>query len=66
MITWFIGSIFLSVIFIVESWFKIGAIVGVALAIGIIALLFYYGDGPWWYRKDMDIIEQLRELVEKN
>ena len=65
MITWFIGGIFLSVIFIVESWFKIGAIVGVALAIGIIALLFYYGDGPWWYRKDMDIIEQLRELVEK-
>ncbi len=66
MITWFVGGIFLFVIFIVDSWFNIWAIMGVALAIGIIALGYYSGDGPWWYRKDMDIIEQLRELVEKN
>lgn len=66
MITWFVGGIFLFVIFVVESGFNIWAIVGVALGIGIMALLFYYSDGPWWYRKDMDIIEQLRELVEKN
>ncbi len=66
MITWFVGGIFLFVIFIVDSWFNIWAIMGVALAIGIIALGYYYSDGPWWYRKDMDIIEQLRELVEKN
>ena len=66
MITWFVGGIFLFVIFIVDSWFDIWAIMGVALAIGIMALLFYSSDGPWWYRKDMDIIEQLRELVEKN
>ena len=65
MITWFVGGIFLFVIFIVDAWFNIWAIMGVALAVGIMALLFYYSDGPWWYRKDMDIIEQLRELVEK-
>ena len=66
MITWFVGGIFVFVIYLVDSWFNIWAIVGEALAIVIIALLFYYSDGPWWYRKDMDIIEQLRELVEKN
>lgn len=66
MITWFVGGIFLFVIFIVDSWFNIWAIMGVALAIGIIALGYYSGEGPVCYRKDMDIIEQLRELVEKN
>ena len=66
MITWFVGGICIFGIMLVGAGFNIGAIMGVALAIGIIALLFYYSDGPWWYRKDMDIIEQLRELVEKN
>ena len=66
MITWFVGGICIFGIMLVGAGFNIGAIMGVALAIGIIALGYYYSDGPWWYRKDMDIIEQLRELVEKN
>ena len=65
MITWFVGGICIFGIMLVGAGFNIWAIMGVALAIGIMALLFYYSDGPWWYRKDMDIIEQLRELVEK-
>ena len=65
MIAWLVSGIFLFVIFLLESGSHFGAIVGIGLAIGIIVLFFYYGNGPWWYRKDKDIIEQLRELVDK-
>ena len=47
MITWFVGGICIFGIMLVGAGFNIGAIMGVALAIGIIALLFYYSDGPW-------------------
>ncbi len=66
MILWIVGSIFLFAILLVHSGFNIWTIVGVALAIGIIALAYYSGEGPLSYRKDRDIIEQLRELVGKN
>ena len=64
-IGWLVSMVFILGGYILEAGFDFGAIVGVVLAIGIIASLFYYGDGPWWYRKDNDIIEQLRELGEK-
>lgn len=65
MIFWIVGCVCIFGIMLVGAGFDIWAIMGVALAIGIMALLFYSSGGPWWYRKDMDIIEQLRELVEK-
>ena len=54
-----IGGIF------VVSGLDIGAYVGVAIWLVIVAILFYSTGGPWWYRKEKNIIEQLRELVEK-
>lgn len=65
MIAWLVSSICLFVIYLFETGFEFGSIVGLVLAIGIIVAFFYYGDGPWWYRREMDIIEQLRELVDK-
>ena len=64
-ILWLVAGILISVSYLVESGFNFGATVGVVLGIGIIAFLFYSTDGPWWYRKEKDIIERLREFVEK-
>ena len=64
-IGWLVSLIFVMGGFIFASDFNIGAFVGVAIGIVIIVLLFFNDGGPWWYRKEKDIIEQLRELVEK-
>lgn len=39
--------------------------VGVAFGIAIVVIIFFCCGGPWWYLKEKDIIEQLRELVDK-
>ena len=65
MIFWIVGCVCIFGIMLVGAGFDIWAIIGMALGIGIVVLCFYSSGGPWWYRKDMDIIEQLRELVEK-
>ena len=65
MIFWIVGCVCIFGIMLVGAGFDIWAIMGMALGIGIVVLCFYSSGGPWWYRKDMDIIEQLRELVEK-
>ncbi len=63
-ILWLVAIILIFASFLVESSFNLGAVVGVVIGIGIIAYLFYSSDGPWWYRKEKDIIERLRELGE--
>ena len=64
-IGWLVSLIFVMGGFIFASDFNIGAFVGVGIGIVIIVLLFFNDGGPWWYRKEKDIIEQLQELAEK-
>ena len=65
MIIWLVTLIVLFAYILVDFDFHWAAIVSEVLVIVILALLFYYGDGLWWYRNEKDVIEQLRELVEK-
>lgn len=65
MIIWLVTLIVLFAYILVDFDFHWAAIVSEVLVIVIFALLFYYGDGLWWYRNEKDVIEQLRELVEK-
>ena len=64
LIAWLVSCIGIIGAYLINFGSIIWVILGAAIFIVIIVLIYYSG-GPLWYHKEKDIIEQLRELVEK-
>ena len=64
-IVWLVSCILITCIFLIKPSLDLWAYVCVAIGIVIVVILFFYCGGPLWYRKEKEIIEQLRELIGK-
>ena len=65
LIAWLFSLVFIIGIPFVGRGIDYGLIIGMAIATVITVIIMYYSGGPLWYRKEKDIIEQLRELTDK-
>lgn len=65
LISWIVSYLLFIGIILVNPGSDFWTYLGVAIGIVIVVIIFYNCGGTWWYRKEKEIIEQLRELVEK-